>query len=147
MPLNNEVMVNLEDTNMNYDPFVAMSQDGHWLVVWTNDTNASGHSVYARLFDNAGTTLLSMDTPGTEVQHPAIGEPTPSAAFDTNNNFAISWNEVRDNDNIPSQNLNGSAASPGVYFREYSLNGAILRAPTNAPTAASGPATIPVSSR
>ena len=128
-PVGNEVVVSLTDTQMNYNPYVAMSQDGHWLVTWTNDTNATGHLVYARLFDSSGTTLLSMDTLGNPVEDIGIGEPTPTAAFDENNDFVISWTQSHDTDNIPSRNADGSAASPGVYFREYSLTGAILRSP------------------
>ncbi len=126
MPLNNEVVVSPEDTNRNYDPYVAMSQDGHWLVVWTNDTNASGHAVYAQLFDSTGTTLLSMDTPATEVEHIGIGEPTPTATFDENNDFAISWTLVADTDNIrtrtsalplrpPRASTSASTTSAGPY--------------------------------
>ena len=70
-----------------------------------------------------------MDTAGNPVQYTGIGDPTPSAAFDEDDDFAISWTQDRDSDNIPSRNLTGSAASAGVYFREYALSGAILRSP------------------
>ncbi len=121
-PIGQEVMVNHEDTSLHFDPFVTMSEDGHWLVVWTRNTNYEGHDVDARLFDAVGDTLIDQ----WNVQHIGIGGPTPTAAFDAGNNFIISWTEYRDRDNIPGD---PSGPSQGVYFREYSLDGTVLRTP------------------
>ena len=58
-------------------------------------------------------------------------DPTPTAYFDENNDYAISWSQQSDQDN------NGQT-SVGVYFDEYALAGTQIRT-VSGPTAPSNP--------
>ncbi len=123
--IGDQVMVNTEDTDEHYDPYVAMSQDGLWLVTWARN-NGTGNDVQAKVYDAQGNVLV----PQWLVVTTGSVSPTPTASFDEDltsdtavrpgHDFVISWSEGIDNDNIyyPSA---GSYLSTGVYFREYSL--------------------------
>ncbi len=123
--IGNQVMVNTEDTDEHMDPYVAMSQDGLWLVTWDHFTGLS-NDVYAKLYDPQGNVLV----PQMLIVNTGMTLPTPTACFDENlpsdtavrpgHDYIISWSANTDNDNIVYPD--GSHNSSGVYFREYSLS-------------------------
>ncbi len=122
--IGNQVMVNTEDTDQHLDPYVAMSQDGLWVVVWDHYTGL-GNDVQAELYDAQGNVLMQQST----IVATGPISPTPTACFDENlpsdtavrpgHDFVISWTQARDVDNITQTTPQGQT---GVYFREFSLS-------------------------
>ncbi len=112
-----EFLVNVEDTTINFDPYVAVSWDGDVLITWvnTNDEDylsklAGGYvsSVRAIVYDADGNVIMSQFSPG--------GSNSPRAAFDKTDTreFVITWDSYSDSDNT-GQN------SEGAYGRMYQL--------------------------
>ena len=131
-PVGQEMLIsNYSNTasDSHYDPAVTMSSDGHCIVTWTHMTAAEGHAVYARVFDAQGNMLLDYSNAPNGglgvIQATGLQDPSPTAAFDDNNNFAISWTQRRDQDLITEV----APQTAGVYFREYSITGTVLRTP------------------
>lgn len=117
-----ERQVNTTTTGTYMDSRMAMSDDGHFLVTWFTNL-----SIWAELYAPDGTVLkdewlVAQGSPG-------HGCYDSSAAFDTNNNFAISWTHMDvDPDSC-------GVASTGVYFTQYDITGAVTRPRTRANSA------------
>jgi hypothetical protein len=103
-----ETRVNAEDTDVHTGAFVAMSREGHALILWNH-----GQNIEMRLYDANGGTMLGQQL----VQAQAGG---PTAYFDMDNNFVVGWYMQADPDA-------GGIVSVGFYAREYALSGAIIR--------------------
>ena len=97
-PISDEWLVNVESTTINFEPYVGMSSDGHFGITWTG-TDDPGYvagsayvsSVQAEVYDAEGTTLIDQFRVG--------GAGGATIAFDMDNNFVISWDELSANDN------------------------------------------------
>ncbi|HYW81123.1 MAG TPA: hypothetical protein VE890_16190, partial [Thermoguttaceae bacterium] len=110
--LGNEFQVNVEDTAIHYDPFVAMSSDGHTAITWSR-TSDPDYLIPDGIVVSVQASIYAPD--GTLLQNVAPGGAAEStAAFDMNNNVVFAWEENGDNDN------NGQG-SEGVYARMYRL--------------------------
>ncbi len=132
-PNGGEMQISNETTNRNDNSYVAMSQDGHWLVVWENWLAGQlPMEIDASLYSAQGVPMSGQFT----VESNAIG---PTAAFDGNNNFVISWAEPRDVDNMFTSGLD----TMGIYMREYALNGQVIRSDFRGNSASINPATNP----
>jgi len=136
-PLDDEFLVNTEDTNIHFDPFVAMSADGHFVITWTMTSDPRvlippqtfTSLVEWELYDVDGSVLV----PQTAIPNSAGGS---SAAFDLNNNFVVAWHVLADNDNIPVV----WDETSGAYAIMYDLSGTELRAEFRANSADFDPA-------
>ncbi|MEE8452225.1 MAG: hypothetical protein V3R99_09930, partial [Thermoguttaceae bacterium] len=111
--IGNEFQVNVEDTAIHFDPYVAMSADGHTAIAWTRTSDPDYlipdpffASVEAQVFDPTGAVVLPQFAVGGAVR--------PSAAFDMNNNVVFAWDEFTDSDNI-------GVTSEGVYGIMYQI--------------------------
>ena len=125
-PVGNEVEVNNETTNIEYDPDVAMGADDNIVVSWSDtqdpayliDQNPADSNVYVRGFSPQEAPLWA------ELAVGVGGFSTLS--MDGQDNFIVSWENVADAD------VNGQV-SEGVYASEYQLEtyatGAALAAP------------------
>jgi len=112
-PLGNEWLVNVEDTGIHVEPFVAMSSDGHFLVTWSLTHDADyivpdtyTASVQVEVYSPQAAVLMEQFT------IPAARRPT--ADFDMMNRFVISWDELADADNF-------GGVSEGAYGLMYEL--------------------------
>ncbi|MCD4728414.1 MAG: hypothetical protein K8R46_12175 [Pirellulales bacterium] len=138
-PIGTEMMVNTEITDESDQPYVAMSEDGHWIVVWHNSAPVV-NEILGRVYDPEGNTLLNYQNfSGLGDTTPALGaiqgtpntvdtgfwSPAPTAAFNAYNDFVVCWSEYRDNDNTPQ--MAPVTQSLGVYLREYNIQGNIIR--------------------
>ena len=113
-PMGLEIQVNDDDTYDNDDAFVTMSADGHWLVVWTkSNTSPTPIGVYGKLYDEGGHIIHS------EFQATSQAS-DPTADFDAAKNFTIGWTKYADSDN-------NSLTSLGIFLREYSFDGTVLK--------------------
>ena len=132
-PLDDEFLVNVENTNVHFEPFVALSADGHFVITWTTTSDPRVippprpivSAIQAVLYDVDGTTLVPQFGPG--------GAARSSAAFDLNNNFVIAWDEFSDADNI-------GITSEGVYAIMYDVTGTAIRSEFRANSASFTPA-------
>ena len=124
-PEGSQVQVSTEQTNREDNSYVAMSQDGHWVVVWENWLNGQiPMETDGKLYDAQGN-VLSTSFQGADAYGQFTIEPNsegPTAAFDANDDFLIGWSEPSDTDNLVTTNL----TKMGVYAREYALNGTII---------------------
>ncbi len=120
-----EWRVDSEDTLWTLEAYVAMSDDGHLLITWSETTdpeylewNAYGSSVRATLYapdqydDSAVSVLRSEWGVG--------GGGRSTAAFDANNDYAIAWELQTDSDH------NGST-SESVHATMWNIEGAVIR--------------------
>ena len=108
-----EEIVNSEDTENHGDSYVAMSRDGHCVILWD---------------DSSGLELAIYDVSGALLDSYLLvpGANGGTAAFDTNNDFTVGFT-VQAN-----VNYNGAATSAGYYFGELDLQGDLLRGLTRA---------------
>ena len=114
----NEFMVNSVDlTTTDFDPYVGMANDGTFAITWsdTADPNyivdgGTGYSsaVEAKVYDPQGNILVGQFSPG--------GAGFSTIAFDSNDDFAISWQESTTQDNIA-----GDGGYSDVFAQEYQL--------------------------
>jgi hypothetical protein len=102
--LSSVAQVNVQTTNGQTDPAVAVLADGSFVVTWESVTgDGSGSGIYARRYNSSGTAqggefLVNVDTDGNQV-NPSIA-PTPSGGF------IISWTS-----NLNDGNGNGLHAA------------------------------------
>ena len=112
-----EFLVNVEDTTINFDPYVAVSWAGDVLITWvnTNDEDylsqlagAFASDVRAIVYDADGNVIISQFSPG--------GSGSPKASFDKTDTreFVITWDSLTDSDNT-------GQTSEGVYGQMYQL--------------------------
>jgi len=113
-PLSDEWLVNTESTTINFEPYVGMSSDGHFGITWTgtDDPAYLADSAYlsrvqAEVYDTDGTTLIDQFTVG--------GAGGGTIAFDMDNNFVITWDQLDINDNPTTD------AYMDVYGRMFAL--------------------------
>ncbi len=124
-----ETMVNSINTDDHDMSITAMSDDGHYVVVWEE-----GPVIVAEYYDPAGNVLKSqwVVEAGTS-ETPAFG---PSACFDSANNFVIGWSRSKvDKDT-------SGLTSTGVFFREYNVTGTQIRDKTRANSAGTLPTAV-----
>ena len=114
-PVGGNFRVNTEDTNIHFDPHVAIDNQGDIGITWSMTSNpnylkglpAAAIVMYKIIAAN-GNVLV----PETPVPNSAGGS---TIAFDSNDNFAISWDELATNDNT------GTVAFGDVYAAEWQL--------------------------
>lgn len=116
VPTTGEVVVNATTANDQYQPDVAVAENGNFLVVWTSlgqDGDLEG--VYARLFGPTGTALtgelLVNSTTAGQQNAPRVTD------LDHTNGFVVAW-EGNDTD------------GRGIFFRRLSATGTFLGAET-----------------
>ena len=118
--LGSEFMVNAEDTSIHFNPFVAVSNDGHFIVTWseTDDPNfligdPFTVSVNAQVYDPTGAVIRPQFGVG--------GGGGSSAAWDSENNYIVTWDALGiDPDNT-------GVNSTGVRSIMYAFDGSVLR--------------------
>jgi hypothetical protein len=111
-PLGPEFRVNTFTTGSQYNPAVASSASGRFVVVWSSPQDGSGDGVFGQRYDNAGVPL------GPEFRvntYTTGGQYRPAVASDTGGNFVVVWT---------SQLQDGS--SNGVFGQRYDSSGASL---------------------
>ena len=115
--LGNEFTVNgLDNTTVNFAPDVGMAADGTFAISWTNtddpnyvlDTSYDSN-VVAKVYNAQGTVLLGDFGVG--------GGGFSTVAFDSNDDFVVSWDMATEHDNITG----GGFALGDVYAQEYEL--------------------------
>jgi hypothetical protein len=108
-PLSGELAVNTTTAGDQFEPSVAIAENGHFLVVWTSaGQDGSGFGVYARLYSQSGVPLtgelqINVTTLGHQ-QYPAVAD------LDTTNGFVVVWEGDDASDRgIYARRLNASA--------------------------------------
>ncbi|MEN6407451.1 MAG: leishmanolysin-related zinc metalloendopeptidase [Thermoguttaceae bacterium] len=130
--LGDEFQVNTTDnTSINFNPYVAMSDDGVLAIGWDNTNDANyylygtiGVLVWAKVYDQNGAVLLQQFGAGS-------GDIT-GIDFDSADNFVIGcWVGTT------SDNTNGGSnlLSADVFVEEWSITGAVLRSQFRASSA------------
>ncbi len=126
-----EFLVNSEVTSIHFDPYVAVSDDGYFVITWstTDDEDFVQEDGYvvnvdAKVFNPDGTIRRNQFGVG--------GGGGSSADFDDNNNYAITWSVNADSDNT-------GGGSTGVRAVMYDINGALLRSQFRANSASFTP--------
>ncbi|NQU25292.1 MAG: hypothetical protein HQ567_28745 [Candidatus Nealsonbacteria bacterium] len=97
-PIDDEWQVSTESTTIHFEPYVDMSANGHFAIVWngTDDPAYVADLAFisrgmAEVYSPEGVTLLD--------QFPVGGAGASSVAFDLDDNFVIAWDELAANDN------------------------------------------------
>ncbi len=115
-----EFMVHPEDTAVHFEPYVAMSGDGHAAITWTR-THDPHLLDPGPLEVEVWATVLPPDYDPTDPDQapliPAqniVGGGSSTAAFDYQNNVCFSFEAAQDPDNLPE-------TSEGVYGLMYEL--------------------------
>jgi hypothetical protein len=111
-----EFMVNsVDDTTTNFIPYVGMASDGTFAITWSNTSTPNydygggiTSTVYAQVYGPAGNVLMPQFAPG--------GAAFSTVAFDSNDDFVISWEEDASTDNVK-----GMSTTEDVYAQEYQL--------------------------
>ena len=94
-----------------YDPSIAMDDDGDFVVAWESD-DGSNEGIRARRYSNAG---IALDASPIAVNATASGhQERPDVAMDAVGNFVVVWDGESPSD------------SKGVYGRRFSAAGAAL---------------------
>ncbi|MBN1911068.1 MAG: trypsin-like serine protease [Pirellulales bacterium] len=101
------------DTNIHFDPYVSMSDEGHILFTWSQTTNPAYQNITikARLYAPGTVDFYDFRPLDTITWEVAQGQNSTSS-WDADNDFLISWNNSEDNDNI-------GATSHGVFAEMY----------------------------
>ena len=120
-----EVAVSYEDTEIHDNSYVAMSDDGFALVVWESTSY-----LWAKVYDPDGNVWSNQRV----IEQNAV---QATACFDSANNYAISWTAYADIDDENDEGGGGDeyVLSYGVYFVEYTIDGARTRSHTRANSA------------
>jgi len=117
-PIDSETQVNVFVSGFQAQPDVAMLPLGGHVVVWSDTWDGSGVGVYARLFDNTGTSVGLVQVNTTTINNQQRGR----VAYDSSQGFTVVWDgEMQGGDNmgIVAQRL----LSDGVkYGGEYLVN-------------------------
>jgi len=106
-----EFRVNATFANDQFQPSVAMDQDGDFVVSWTSEAqDGDGLGVYARRFNAAGVAqggelLVAAVNTAADQQHSRV-------AMDAAGNFVVTW-----------QSYIAASTSDGIYARRYSAAG------------------------
>ncbi|MBN2581092.1 MAG: trypsin-like serine protease, partial [Pirellulales bacterium] len=126
-----EWLVNNVDTNQHITPYVAMSEDGHFLITWCMIPNNTGSSnVMAEVYDNSDVPVVIRQ------QFVINGGNTPTADWDYKNDYVIGFGTNRDSDIIVQSGGN----RPGLRAVMYDVGGVTIRSefqvngPNNATT-------------
>ncbi|MEM9451903.1 MAG: hypothetical protein AAGA75_25715 [Cyanobacteria bacterium P01_E01_bin.6] len=103
-----EIAVNTLTAGEQYEPVVAMDDDGNFVIAWSNDSSSNA-SVRARRFDSNGNPigdqfLVNTFTPG--------DQDTPAIAMNSSGEFVIAWE---------SSGQDGSG--DGIYAQKFNSNG------------------------
>jgi subtilisin-like proprotein convertase family protein/secreted trypsin-like serine protease len=108
----NEFQVNAETTDIQFSPYVALSNSGNYLITWSSTPDvgyALGQNyvagVRAKVFDSTGNQLVGEFTVGTGG--------TSAAAFDADDNYVITWQGLFDTD--------AGVVNLGVHARQFAL--------------------------
>jgi transposase len=111
-PLGPEFLVNTFTTGSQYNPAVAVSASGRFIVVWSSPQDGSADGVFGQRYANSGTPL------GPEFRvntYTTGGQYRPAVVSDPGGNFVVVWT---------SQLQDGS--SNGVFGQRYDVSGAPL---------------------
>ena len=115
--------VSNETTQIDFDPYVAMSADGQTLITWVRTSDPDyviGEGFTASVLGELYAPTAAGDPP---VPIPIVnqfglpGAGNPTAAFDRNNNFLVTSDAIFDNDAV-------GGASTGVHGIMYRYDGA-----------------------
>lgn len=119
--LGSEFMVNTEDTYQHWEPYVGVAHDGHFAISWarTHDTRVlppTSHlsMVMVEIYDPEGNTLVE--------QLPVGGAGSSSVAWDDELNFAVSWDEISDDDSLGITTTGSRATMYELYNESGELN-------------------------
>jgi hypothetical protein len=112
-PVGSPTTVDVDRTNIQFAPDVALGRDGYAVVTWS-ETDDAGYlsktvyvsTVWARAYDTASKPLWLPVNIG--------GGGHSTVAMDIHDNFTIGWQVLADRDNI-------GAISVGVHGREFAL--------------------------
>ncbi len=110
-PIGIEWLVNVEDTEIHVDPFVALSHDGHFMITWVLDPLPGRGAIQGEIYNPQGLVLIEQFTATT-------GASGPTAAFDMANNFLMGWDQGRDTDNIGITSLGSYSRMHQLYIDE-----------------------------
>jgi hypothetical protein len=117
--LGSEFMVNASpDTEEHHDPYVAMSQDGHFLVTWVRYT-WSNPLPPPDYFDAVGAVQAVVYNPDGSVQFNEFnvgGGGYPTASFDHSNRFLVTWSA---SGTTPHDTLGNTVNPTNVYARMF----------------------------
>ncbi|MDZ7796526.1 MAG: T9SS type A sorting domain-containing protein [Candidatus Marinimicrobia bacterium] len=106
-PIGNNVLINDDQGNNNQSfPSIAMSDNGSYVITWTDYRNKKYGDVYAQRFDangkKLGKNILINDDQENSGQYPSI-------AMSDNGFYVITWEDYRnDNSDIYAQRFNAS---------------------------------------
>ncbi|MFZ5892779.1 MAG: metallophosphoesterase [Myxococcota bacterium] len=126
-------MANVQLTGQHYDPKIATTPSGNFVVVWEDDNDGNGvGQIYARGFDPDGNAIFSQFT----VNSVATGEQThPSVAIDDTGRFVVAWEDDQDGDGSPEIMARGFNANGTERFHDFRVN-SVATGPQSMPAVA-----------
>ncbi len=126
-------MVNNEVTDESDEPYVAMSKDGHWMVVWHDTADPRVNQIFGRVYDAKATRCSTIqNTAGAGDAYAMLGAieqtgsaPRLPATIRRADGRVRREQQLRcDLVGVPRQRQHAPADPPqslGVYLREYSM--------------------------
>lgn len=116
-PQGGEFQVNTYTTSRQFQPAVAMEQNGDFVIAWTSfGQDGSGYGIYAQRYNAAGTPLgteFHVSSYTTSLQH------EPSIAMDQDGDFVIAWSSYFQDgskEGIYAQRYDSAGAPQGIEF-------------------------------
>jgi len=140
-PAGEEWLVNSEVTSIHLEPYVALSLNNRFIIVWetTDDENflnepndPYGRSIEWKLYGAGGAELIPQTSLG--------GGRAPAAAFDDNENFVITWDTGSDPDNVGITSEGVRAVMYELFDQEGNVSGAEIRSEFRANSSSFDPA-------
>ena len=140
-PIGTETQVNTETTDNSTEPFVGMSRDGRYMVLWQDTALPRTNQIDGVLYDANGNMLADYQPAGPNAAGPLSGSdftdsghyvtsgplasllptlqysPNPSVAFDAVDNYTVSYSIYANVDNTPP--AKPAQFSLGVYMEEF----------------------------
>ncbi len=116
--LGSEFRVNTYTTGNQFDPAVAFSPSGEFVVTWqSNGQDGSNDGIYAQRYNSAGSALGSEFRVNT---YTTGNQRNPAIAFSPSGEFVVAWKSYGQdgsNDGIYAQRYNSAGSALGSEFR------------------------------
>lgn len=105
-PLTGETIVHLPSSSGSIGPTVAMDANGDYVIVWSSETDGSGHGSFYQRYTAAG----AFDGGGQINVHTTNGQFQPAVGMAGDRDFVVAWQ---------STNQEGAGSSGGIYARRF----------------------------
>ena len=124
LPVGSEFKINVNEPA--YEPSLAMSSDGNFIVAWNGDPSGDYPDIFIRRYDSNGAAItgeITVNTDGPTPSLPAYSTRFPSVAMNDNGEFVVIWRTGRGEDGhnlefrLDGRAFDASASPRGPEFR------------------------------